>query len=285
MQPIFISLKLIKEGDMKNLKSNILTIILLTLLAGCSNPTIDCSSDENMKKSIQNVREKLPEAKRAEFDDAMKILAFSQINLGNLLIEGATGVGNIEGKVQQLLNGKTGDQVIAEAERIRTERKERERNQALKEIQELEVKLVKSESDRAQLKEFKVLRSRFYMQERAYIGKQPIVELTVQNGTPEPVSRAYFEGTLASPNRSVPWYKDTFNYSISGGIEPGEEASWTLAPNMFSGWGKIDAPPDAMFTVTVERLDGPDGEPIYSKEFNEYDQKRLDELKKEYGVN
>ena len=117
------------------------------------------------------------------------------------------------------------------------------------------------------------------------MGKQPIIELTVKNGTSEAVSRAYFEGTLASPKRSVPWHKDTFNYGISGGLEPGEEASWSLAPNMFSDWGKIDAPKDAVFTVTVEQLDGPDGEPIYStRAFSEHDQERLDELKKEYGV-
>ena len=99
------------------------------------------------------------------------------------------------------------------------------------------------------------------MREKEYMGNQPIIELTVENRTGQAISRAYFEGTLASPNRSVPWHKDTFNYSISGGLEPGEKAAWSLAPNMFSGWGKIEAPADAVFTVTVERLDGADGEP------------------------
>jgi hypothetical protein len=107
----------------------------------------------------------------------------------------------------------------------------------------------------------------------------------VRNGTDKAVARAYFEGTIASPDRSVPWHKDTFNYSISGGLEPGEQATWNLAPNMFSDWGKIDAPSDAVFTVTVERLDGADGEPIYSTtEFGEYERERLEQLKKEYGI-
>ena len=117
------------------------------------------------------------------------------------------------------------------------------------------------------------------------MGKQPIIELTVKNGTEQAVSRAYFEGTIASPDRSVPWHKDTFNYSISGGLEPGEEATWNLAPNMFSDWGKVDAPAEAIFTVTVEQLDGADGEPIYStRELSERDLERLNELKKKYGV-
>ena len=54
---------------------------------------------------------------------------------------------------------------------------------------------------------------------------------------------------------------------------------------MFSDWGKVDAPADAIFTVTVEQLDGADGEPIYStRELSERDLERLNELKKKYGV-
>ena len=260
-------------------------VIAFTVIAGCSDPKIDASSDEAMKASMEKVRESLPEAKREDFDESMRLLAFSQIDMKDIFAEGAAGVGNIEGKVRQSLDGKTGEQIIAEAERIRVERKERERQQALEEIRELEAKRVKSESAREQLKKFQVIRSRFYMREQEFMGKQPIIEMTVKNGTDQAVSRAYFEGTLASPDRSVPWHKDTFNYSISGGLEPGEEATWNLAPNMFSDWGKVDAPADAVFTVTVQQLDGADGKPIYStREFDEHDLERLNELKKKFGV-
>jgi len=115
------------------------------------------------------------------------------------------------------------------------------------------------------------------------MGKQPIIELTVKNGTGHVVSRAYFEGAIASPDRSVPWHKDTFNHSISGGLEPGEVATWSLIPNMY--WKTVDAPADAVFTVTVEQLDGANGETIYStREFGERDLERLSELKIKYGV-
>ena len=65
---------------------------------------------------------------------------------------------------------------------------------------------------------------------RSYSYK-PIIELTVRNNTGHPVSRAYFEGVLSTPGRSVPWIKDSFNYQISGGLEPNEESTWRLAPN------------------------------------------------------
>lgn len=269
---------------MKSSKVLILAIAI-TMLAGCSDPKVDVSSDESMKTSVQKVRNSLPKSKQTEFDNAMKVLAFSQIDMKNIFAPGTAGAGNFEGKVKDSLKGKTGEQIIAEADRILKEREERERLQALKEIQELETKKIASENSREEIKKFQVTRSRFHMEEQEYSRKQPIIELTVKNGTGKAVSRAYFEGTIASPGRSVPWHKDKFNYSIAGGLESGEEKSWSLAPNSFSDWGKVDAPADAVFTVTVERLDGPDSKPLYSTmEFSENDRERINKLKKQYGV-
>lgn len=93
---------------------------------------------------------------------------------------------------------------------------------------------------------------------------QPLITLTVKNELGESISRAYFEGTLKSFGRSVPWIKETFNYSISGGLEPGEEVTWKLEPNMFSEWGKVDAPKDAKLTLRVVELDGVDKKKIAS---------------------
>lgn len=267
----------------------LISIFVALVVSGCDQlapaPTIDASSDESMKQSAQEIRESLPENERAEFDKALQVLAFSQINLNDIFAEGAAGAGNLEGKMRESLHGKTAREVVAEAERIQRERKAREKEQALNEIKELEQEKADAAAAREQLKAFEIIRSRFHMKEQRYSGKQPVIELTVKNGTSSAVSRAYFEGTIASPNRSVPWLKDTFNYRISGGLEPGEEASWSLAPNMFSDWGKVEAPADAIFTVTVERLDGADGEALYSTTgFSEREQKRLAELKQKYGL-
>ena len=243
-----------------------LFLFALLFVSGCDQlmpaPKIDTSTDESMKQSTQKVRESLPEESRAEFDKALKVLAFSQISMKDIFASGVTGVGGFEGKMKESLHGKTANEIISEADKIQLERKAKEKEQALEEIKELEIKQANNELARQELKAFEILRSRFYLQEKRYSGKQPIIELTVKNGTSSAVSRAYFEGTIASPNRSVPWFKDTFNYSISGGLEPNEEASWSLAPNMFSDWGKVEAPADAVFTVTIERLDGADGKPI-----------------------
>jgi PBP1b-binding outer membrane lipoprotein LpoB len=271
----------------KTMKVYALLMLILAVMAvtGCSDPTIDASSEAKMKESVANVRESLPEAKRSDFDQAVQLIAFSQIDMKSLFANGDADAGDMEGKMRDALNGKTAAQVLAQAEEIQAERKAREKEQALAEIRELVAKREKAEQAKQQLDKFQVVRSRFYMRERQYLGKQPIIELTVKNGTDQAISRAYFSGTIASPDRSVPWHEDQFNYSISGGLEPGEEASWTLAPNSYSDWGKVNAPADAVFTVMVEKLDGPDGEALYStRDFSERDQERLAELKQQYDV-
>jgi len=259
-----------------------LLAVMLVILSGCSKPAIDASSEDSMKKSIEKMRESLPDSKRAEFDEALQIVAFSQMEFETLVAEEKAGIGNVVDKIRHALDGKTAEQIIAEAGRIRAEREERERQQALEEIKELEQRRVRAEHARGQLMKFKVLRSRFYKHKQKYSSPQPVIELTVQNGTNTAVSRAYFEGTLASPGRSVPWHKEVFNHSISGGLEPGEIATWHLVPTLFSDWDTVDAPPDAIFTVTVEGLDGPDGESLFPIEFTANDSVRLAELKKKY---
>lgn len=261
----------------------ILFPVIMLLITGCSEPTIDGTTDESMKASIEMVRESLPQDKKTQFDDALKILAFSQMSLKGLFADGASGVSTTKGKMKDALNGKSGEEVIAEAEKIKRERKEKEKTQALSEIKELQEKQAMAEKAREELRKFEVIRSSFYKQEQQYGRDKPIIDITVKNGTSHPISRVYFKGTLASPNRAIPWLVETFNYKISGGLEPGEQVDWSLAPNQFGEWGSVDAPNDAILTVEVEQLDGSDGKALFSsRSFSERDANRLKKLQAEY---
>ncbi len=260
--------------------------VLVTLLIGCEEKVraIDTSTDESMERTTNQIRESLTSNRLEEFDEALEILALSQINLEGVFSGAFADPTVVERRVKEMLHGRTADEIIAEADRILLERQAKEREQALAEIEELQSEKEAAELARIELLKFEVLRSRFYKREREFGRPEPIIELTVRNGTSDAVSRAYFEGTIASPNRSVPWLQETFNYSISGGLEPGEEASWTLVPNSFSDWGTVDAPEDAIFTVTAYKIDGADGVALYAAdEFSEFDQIRLDELLEQFS--
>jgi hypothetical protein len=256
-----------------------------TLLVGCGQPRVDTSTDEAMKESLQEVRDTLPESKRGELDSALQTLAMNQLNFAEVLATGkAPDAEAAEKDLKSILQGKTAEEIIASADRIVAAQKAKERARALKEIQELVKERDAAASAMEELVKFEIIRSRFY-KERDYFGSpEPRIQLKVRNGTKHPISRAYFKGKISSPGRAVPWLEEEFNHSIPGGLEPGEEAEWILAPNQFSEWGRVTAPPDAGLIVTVTRLDGPNGEAILStQEFTEEDQARLEALQKEYG--
>lgn len=261
----------------------LLPLFLAIALAGCGEPKLDGSSEQTMKASMEKVSSSLSGDSKAKFDEAIKVVLFSGINLRDIAT-GKQTADSVTSNAFKELDGKTADQVIARADAIIAERQAREREQGLKEIQELTAVMEKAEANKAELSKFVVQRSRFQLRDKQYSSyKEPIIELTVSNGTAHPVSRAYFKGTIASPGRSVPWLVEEFNYTIAGGIEPGEVAEWALAPNMFSDWGKVQAPDDAVFTVEVTRLDGADQKPLYdARGLTEQQQNRLAELRKRY---
>jgi len=225
----------------------------------------------------------LPDGKRTEFDNAVRDLALADVDFKDFMAQGQKpGVDILASKMKERLNGKTGQQILADAAKLREERERKEREQAISEIAELQKKQADAAAAKQKLAEFQVTRSRFYIDEGAFVTK-PVIELSVTNRTSSPVSRAYFHGVVASPGRAVPWISENFNYSISGGLEKGESATWRLNPNMFSAWS-TKTPQDAVFTVEVVRLDGPDGKPLYDAEgLSDSENERLAELKKKFA--
>lgn len=268
--------------------SVVLLAMAMIFVAACE-PTVDASSEESFKASIQEIKNSLPEDKRKDFEGAVMTVALGEANFGAMMA-GLQDENTILKSAKEKLDGKTAEEIFAAAEKIE-ERREKERakreakrraeqlEQAKKDIAELEKEKARSQEAQSQLAKFEVTNSKFYKQRRRFGRPQPIIELEVVNNTDTAVSRAYFEGTYATPGRSVPWIEEEFNYNISGGLEPGESAQWSLAPNMFSDWGDVEEKDDAVFTVEVTRLDGPDGEAAYDVAFGDDDAKRLEKLK------
>lgn len=266
------------------MKKIIGVILLSFLLSACDKPQIDSSTDDAMKSSIAKVRESLPENKREEFDSALKVVVFSNINMADLMrASSESDKEDISKKMREPLAGKTGEEVISYAQKITVERELKQKEQALQEIKELEQKKADSEKAKEELKKVQVLSSRFSLEPEEYGQPQPVIRLVVKNNSDKAISRVFFRGVIASEGRSVPWLEQDFNYEIAGGLEPNEEAAWALAPNKFSEWGKINAPAGAVFTVTVTRVNGADKEALFDPSgFTEQDDSRLEDLKKKY---
>lgn len=265
------------------MKNKVLLLGLsILLLASCAKK-IDGSSDETMKSSIEAIKKSLNEEKKKEFEEALHLIMLHGFDFGTFLQD--DGAEETVTDLRSKVDGKTASAIISEGKVIKEEIERKKKEQAKLEIEELYQKKAKAETDRIKLAKFEVKRSRFYKRRTGtyYVTEDPIIEITVLNGTDQAISRAYFTGTLSSPERSVPWLKDDFNYQIPGGLEPGEEVTWYLAPNMFSDWGTVDAPKDAILTVEVKRLDDANEEELYSVNvFGEDEEERLNELLNSY---
>lgn len=267
------------------MKNSILFLLILTasLFYSCAKK-IDGTSEETMKSSIEEIKKSLTNEKKQEFEEALQSILFSGINISDILA-GEEGSKKVVDDIKGVLNGLTSDEVIAKGIEIQRKVEAKKKEQAKIEIEELYQKKELASKNRKELKAFEVIKSRFYKRKKGsyYITYEPIIKLTVKNGTKQAISRAYFEGTLSSPERSVPWLKESFNYQISGGLEPDEEVTWSLAPNSFSDWGTVQAPKDAILTVEVIALDDAEGNKLYSIDmFDGDDEKRLVELLKNY---
>lgn len=81
--------------------------------------------------------------------------------------------------------------------------------------------------------------------ERASYGRTLSVDVT--NNLPWAISGMRVEYVAVSKGRSVPWQKNDFSISISGGIEPGETRTIRTSTSQFPA----DAPDELMTVVTV----------------------------------
>ncbi len=272
-------------------------VLLFVVVAGCASDRIDGSSPEAMQQSLERLGQDLAEEEAEAFGAAVMLVALDGLSLAEM------GSEDLEARTAAALDGLTVEEVIARAaeiesareaaeaeQRLRAEEAAREqqalaeaaaREQLVRDIAELEARQTAADEAREVLSGFVVDSARFSLEPQPYGSRsQPMIELSVTNGMDVAVARAYFRGVVATPGRAVPWIEEEFNYSIPGGLEAGESATWTLAPNMFSDWGTVDVPDDAVMTATVVDLDGADGESVVGDvAFTERDAERLQQLR------
>ena len=100
----------------------ILALSTLTFLAACSEPTIDASSDTAFEESTTKIRDALSSTERSEFEQAIQTLFMQE--MANSLAESGLGFSpdDSAAKSMRMVDGKTADQVIQEAESIRADR-------------------------------------------------------------------------------------------------------------------------------------------------------------------
>ena len=257
------------------------SVLLLLLGAafamGCGKPTVDASSRESMRASIEEMRRSLSSDERRELDETIETILTGKLDLEAFYLGYDTS--DLSPDVRKAVDGKNVDELFAEAKAIREKRKAEERERVEAEIKEIDHKRAADRAARVHLAKFEVSGCRYYRKDGFGDG-EAIIEFSVHNRTRFHVARAYFRATLSTPERPTPWLKHNFNYEIPGGVSPGEQVTWSLIPSGFSTWGRTQVPNEATLTIEILRLDGLDGREIFSAmHFTEADEALLADLR------
>jgi len=254
------------------------------VLVGCSDPKVDTSSMPAAVVSIEKVRESLPTYKRDEFDTALEILAMQSHHGIDLFNPQRMNAAEIAESANAYMHGLTGDEIIERADKMLRQRRAREREQALRTLNRLEAKQDSAQRAQEHLAQISIDNARYYISTSPYGALEPVIELTVTNGSDRAVAELMLHGVLKSPNREVAWVDETFYYVISGGLAPGESATWSLAPNRFGPWGNDQIPRNAVLTLTLLGVNNSEGEPLWdAPALTDNEAERLEELRAEYG--
>ncbi|XQU09925.1 hypothetical protein P4544_13520 [Halomonas sp. LY9] len=234
--------------------------------------------------SIEKVRESLPTYKRDEFDTALKIIAMSSFSGIDLFNPQRMNAAEIAESANAYMHGLTGDEIIERADQMLRQRRAREREQALRTLNRLEAKQASAQRAQEHLARLSVDSARYYISTSPYGALEPVIELTVTNGSDQAVSELMLRGLLESPNREIAWVDETFYYVIAGGLAPGETATWSLAPNRFGPWGNDQIPRGAELSLTLLGANDTEGEPLWSAPaLTESEAARLETLRTEYS--
>jgi len=116
--------------------------------------------------------------------------------------------------------------------------------------------------------------------------KQPMVVLSVVNRTEYRIAKAYIRVSwkLAGGATGSDRLEKGVQYAIPGGLEPGSAVEWRLSGHSFPELGVVENPDGIGLTVTTTRLDGPDGKPLFEREWTTMDEERLAALRWKLGA-
>jgi hypothetical protein len=263
-------------------------------LLACTGTSIDGSSIEAAKTSIERIELELDAEDRLRFQAAVRLIVADA--LGESLIGGFgrdTAGSPVDSRVIEALEGRTASELIAQADAIREARATRDRSlerkraaqesaRAHAEIAKLRAQHARARHSRERLTHFRVTRARFTHQPTRF-GGEPVLEVKVHNGTGRRVSTVHFEAALDGGTLPAHRVRDRLAHAVPGGLGPGETAVWKLLPRRSGRWRQVPAQPGMVLRMRATRLDGPDGEPLFSADWDERDDARLATLVSLYG--
>ncbi|MBU2582335.1 MAG: hypothetical protein KJ622_11515 [Alphaproteobacteria bacterium] len=253
----------------------LLCLMFALLLAACTpeEPRFDASTEEAFQASTKLVRDSMPETRHPALQQALMQLTFQSMMGDNpnllKLAAAAKTPGSFLGQLAPIVNGRTGEEVIAIAADMKQKRAERQLAAVNSEIQTLELQLQEAQSkhqeERKTLDRIVIDGARYYWS-KGQFRDEAVIAFKITNSAEVAIAKIVLHGLLESPGRSVPWVKDSFSYEIKGGLEPGEAQELALAPNIFGSWSEASLKDrsDLVLTLSLPGITDANGNEIGS---------------------
>jgi hypothetical protein len=250
------------------MKRSVLAILCCLLLSGCIfDPAFDTSSWEAFQKSSAAVRAKLSNDDLRRLEIALKYLLLEGTlrNDGQWLntVVARESFANPRAILAGLgprINGRSAAAIVKDLS-IKLD----------VEISEIESRMQNVEGV---LTAVEVASATYYWRRSGYFNK-PVIEFSVYNGGKVPISRVYISGVLTTPNRSIPWVKQSFTINFKGGLEPRERKRMTF-DSLTGEWSdkNLSDLTNAELKLAVTNFEDASGEKVIAVDSNSLEVKR-----------
>lgn len=249
---------------------------LFLFLIGCGETRVDTSSYETLVKSLAKIRTSLPENKKKEFDEYSMLMAFYEVDLKKL-VPGENVDKLSDARINVALNGKTGEEILAEGPKYKSDFEKLTREKLVQEHNKIAKKKNEYIMAKKMITVFKVVRSRLFKEKASGSDAMvPILEMNVKNGTDQAVYKVHFDWELSNPNNGESKGERGLVYEIPEGFQPNDAAVWKITSKITD----LEISPELKLKINITQLDDKNGEPLFGgNKLTEKEEERLAELK------
>lgn len=258
----------------------IIACIVVLTLSGCGEKTIDASDDKSLKDSLSDISNSLSEDKLKEFNEAIKIVMFKDLDLKNFMFNSKVGGALELSKAKSNLDNKSADEIINEAKAIKLKRQKEQKVKLKADIEKLEEDKKSAQFLQDEIDKIKILSANFNPKKERYYSHTDVY-CSIQNNSKYTISYIEFNAELRTDDRKVAWYSTTVFTSIAGGLNPNENKD--LEMNVRRYWDRTKYPTDVYLVMTIKSIYDENKKRIYPyNDFTEYDKRKLEQLQKRY---
>ncbi|MFK7959863.1 MAG: hypothetical protein AB8G96_04990 [Phycisphaerales bacterium] len=260
-----------------------------SLAASCREVVVvdAAGSRDRFDQSVERAASRLAGERRSDFLDAVSLLV-APLEREEASIADMADPQEAARRRRGRIHGMSADQIIAEAERVRESRAiaaeanrvselARARAEAFTKVAALRGRL--DADAQARLGDFAIERVRFVGTNAGLISGSRDIQLDVRNHLDQPIAAVRLQLLLVGPGRAVPWIDRTIRYTIPGGIEAGESATWRVRTSATDGWNAdIDHVAPVVLVARPLELVGVRGISLTGAYFDDADEARLEAL-------